>query len=89
MVLVESMFAGLPVVAFDIGGVSDAVEDEKTGYLIRNGSTKEFKEKLIKLMSDSSLRLTFGKNAKEKAEKEFRLDKMIDTYESLFKEVLK
>ncbi|MFZ2664604.1 MAG: glycosyltransferase family 4 protein [Patescibacteria group bacterium] len=89
MVLVESMFASLPVVAFDMGGVSDAVEDERTGYLIRNGSTKEFKEKLIKIMSDCSLRLTFGKNAKEKAEKEFRLDKMIDAYESLFKEVLK
>lgn len=89
MVLVESMFAGLPVVAFNMGGVSDAVEDGKTGYLVKEGDTKEFKKRLIELMSDPSLRFILGKNAKEKAENEFRLDKMIDAYEGLFKETLK
>lgn len=89
MVLVESMFAGMPVVAFDMGGVSDAVEDGKTGYLVKSGDTKEFGKKLIELISNSSLRLSLGRNAKEKAENEFRIDKMIDAYEGVFKEVLK
>jgi len=89
LVLVESMFAEMPVVAFDMGGVSDAVEDGKTGYLVKEGDLKEFRKKLIKLMEDSYLRLSFGKNAKEKAENEFRLDKMIDAYERVFGEVLK
>lgn len=89
MVLVESMFAGIPVVAFDMGGVSDAVEDGKTGYLVKSGDIKDFRKKLMDLINDSSLRSSFGKNAKEKAEKEFRLDRMIDAYESIFREVLK
>jgi len=88
MVLVESMFAGIPVVAFDCGGVSDAVEDGKTGYLIKAGDAEDFKKKLEKLIDDENMRLEFGKNSKEKAEKEFTIDKIIDKYEEVFNEVL-
>jgi glycosyltransferase involved in cell wall biosynthesis len=89
MVLVESMFAGLPVVAFNMGGVVDAVDDAKTGYLVKAGDIKEFRNKLVSLMENSSLRGELGKNAKEKALKLFTLDKMIDAYEQVFREVLK
>ncbi len=37
LVLVESMAAGLPVVAFDIGGIGDLVDDGKTGRLFSVG----------------------------------------------------
>jgi len=89
MVLVECMFAGIPIVAFNMGGVSDAVEDRKTGYLVKDGDTKEFRVKLVSLMENDSLRYEFGINAREKALKLFTLDKMIDSYEQVFKEVLK
>lgn len=89
MVLVESMFLGLPVVAFDMGGVPDAIEDGKTGYLVKAGNKKEFKEKLESLIASSEMRNSFGKAAKEKAMKEFTLGKMIDAYENVFREVLK
>ncbi len=88
MVLVEAMFAGIPTVAFDCGGVSDAVENEKTGYLIKAGDKKGFEEKLVKLIDEDNVRLEFGRNSKEKAEKEFTLDRMIESYEKVFSEVL-
>ena len=34
MVLAEALFLGFPVVAFSVGGVSDAVKNEETGFLI-------------------------------------------------------
>ena len=37
LVLVESMAAGLPVVAFDIGGIGDLVDDRETGRLLTVG----------------------------------------------------
>ncbi|HOD01160.1 MAG TPA: glycosyltransferase family 4 protein [bacterium] len=89
MVLVESMFAGIPVVAFDLGGVSDAVADGKTGYLVKAGDNKYFKEKLIELIDDDKLRLELGKNAEEKAQREFTIDRMVDKYEEVFLEVTK
>ncbi len=89
MVLVESMFARIPVVAFDCGGVSDAVENEKTGFLIKSGDNLMFRKCLEKLMGNKDLRLEMGRNSKEKAEKEFTIGRMIDSYEKIFKEVLK
>jgi glycosyltransferase involved in cell wall biosynthesis len=89
MVLVEAMFAGIPVVAFDLGGVSDAVIDGVTGYLVKKGDNKYFKEKLVELIDNHHLRLEFGKNAEEKAKKEFTIDKMIDNYEKVFLEITK
>ena len=48
-----------------------------------------FKEKLIELIDNHHLRLEFGKNAEEKAKKEFTIDKMIDSYEKVFLEITK
>jgi glycosyltransferase involved in cell wall biosynthesis len=89
MVLVESMFLGLPVIAFDLGGVRDAVENEKTGYLIKPGKVEEFKSKLEVLVHNSELRARLGQAARDKALKDFTIGKMIDAYEKVFMEVLK
>ena len=89
MVLVESMFSGIPVVAFDMGGVPDAVEDGKNGFLIESGNVGLFKEKLVELIDNKTLRDGMGKYAKEKAEKEFTIGKMIDAYEKVFLDILK
>lgn len=89
MVIVESMFAGVPVVAFDWGGVPDAIEDTRTGFLIKADDSEDFMEKLVELIDNAELRKEFGKNSKEKAEKEFTVGKMIDKYEKVFEEILK
>lgn len=89
MVLVESMLLGLPVVAFNLGGVTDAIENEKTGYLIKAGNNKEFKLKLASLIGNLELRNKLGLAGREKALSEFTIGKMIDTYEKIFMEVLR
>jgi glycosyltransferase involved in cell wall biosynthesis len=88
MVIVESMLAGIPTVAFNLGGVSDAVEDGETGYLVEAGDNECFKNKVIDLIDHRDRRLEFGRNSKKKAEKEFTLDRMIDSYEKVFMEVI-
>jgi len=88
MVIVEAMFAGMPTVAFDCGGVSDAVIDEETGFLIDAGKDEEFKEKLEKLIDDFDMRQKFGRNSKEIAEKDYTIGTMVDRYEKIFTEVL-
>ena len=89
MVIVEAMFAGMPTVAFNCGGVSDAVIDGKTGFLIKAGDSEEFKEKLIKLIDSIEMRQEMGKNSREIAEKDYTIDTMVDRYEKIFTEVLK
>ena len=88
MVIVEAMFAGMPTVAFACGGVSDAVIDGETGFLIDAGKDEEFKEKLEKLIDDFDMRQKFGRNSKEIAEKDYTIGTMVDRYEKIFTEVL-
>jgi glycosyltransferase involved in cell wall biosynthesis len=88
MVLVEAMLAGLPIVAFNLGGVPDAVEDGKNGYLIPENDIDEFKNKLSELLNEKDKRRSFGLYSYQKAIKTLTLDKMIDSYNKVIDEVL-
>ena len=88
MVLVEAMFAGLPIVAFDMGGVSDAVIDGITGYLLRPEDISGFKRRVIELSQNPELAAKLGASAREKAMAEYTVDAMINGYEHVFEEVL-
>jgi glycosyltransferase involved in cell wall biosynthesis len=89
MVLVESMLLGLPIVAFDLGGVSDALEDGVNGYLVKAGRNSEFRTKLESLIDNADLRQKMGLAGREKSLREFTIDKMVDSYENIFNEVIK
>ena len=88
MVLVEAMFAGLPVVAYDLGGVSDAVIDQETGVLVPFGKQKVFINKLLELAGDPVKMEHMSKTSRERAENNFSLNTMLDKYEGIIKEVL-
>ena len=65
MVIVEAMAAGVPVIATNVGGVSYDVMDGITGFLIEPGDVHMLAERLRRLLSDPTLRRSFGDTAKE------------------------
>lgn len=88
MVLVEAMFAGLPIIASAIGGNVDAISDNENGYLVNPADVEDLSKKLNLLVEDSTLRNTMGVKSRLRADKYFSLDTMIDKYEKLIKEVI-
>jgi glycosyltransferase involved in cell wall biosynthesis len=60
IVLLEASASEKPVVAFNIGGVNEAVIDGKTGLLADRGSSGELAEALLKLLADPELRQRMG-----------------------------
>ena len=62
--LLEAQSSGVPVVAFDVGGVGEAVQNGETGFLAKIGNTNEFAEAILKLLSDASLRERMGANGR-------------------------
>ncbi|MFC1722067.1 glycosyltransferase, partial [Patescibacteria group bacterium] len=88
MVLVEALFSGLPIVAFDQGGVSDAVLNNETGFLIKERNINIFSEKTKLLLEDKDIKNRFSRNARKFAEDNFTLDTMLDKYESVINKVL-
>ena len=64
IVLLEAQASAKPVVAFDIGGVNEAVRNGETGLLVKLGSTEEFADAMMKLLSDRALREKMGANGR-------------------------
>jgi glycosyltransferase involved in cell wall biosynthesis len=70
-VILEAMAIGLPVLAFDTGGVSDMVMDGVTGHLIRRGDVISFAEKLVVLLRDSKKLSWLALNGSETIRRRF------------------
>ncbi|MBD3366144.1 glycosyltransferase [candidate division WWE3 bacterium] len=88
MVLVEALFAGLPIVAYDIGGVSDAVITGKTGFLVPAGDYETFKKHVLELLSDVDLQENLSKPAKDFAYSNLTLEAVLSSYEEVFEQVV-
>jgi glycosyltransferase involved in cell wall biosynthesis len=80
-VVLEAGLLSVPVVSTLVGGMTECVENGKTGFLIREEELHSFPEKVIQVLVDDGLRLSFGTNARQKIMEEFSWQKVIDMYE--------
>jgi glycosyltransferase involved in cell wall biosynthesis len=60
MSILEAMRAGLPVVATDVGGISESVRTEQTGLLVRHGDVAGLRNTMARMIADPGLRLALG-----------------------------
>jgi len=75
--VLEAMRAGLPVVASDVGGTNEAVDEGRTGYLVPRGDLETLRERLRLLIKDPALRREMGNAGREKYERHFTVDRML------------
>lgn len=89
MVLPEAMLSSIPVIASDIGGISDAVINLQTGMLVKPGDGNSLQNCIVEMISNFDLRQKMGNNARIKAQSEFTLDVMINKYLQVIMELTK
>ena len=65
----EAQICGVPVISVDIGGISDLIENNETGFLIEYGDRNTPVNIIERLFNDSSLFNTISRNARETAKK--------------------
>lgn len=86
--VIEAEAIGRPVVTTDSVGCRDTVVDGKNGFIIPIKDSEALAVALKKLMDDSDLRKTMGRNARAFAESKFDIKDVIkvhlDVYESVF-----
>ena len=82
------MVASHAVVATEVGGVPELVEDGVTGFLVPPRDPDALAEALQKLIADPELRRRMGQAGRKKALKEFTLDRMLQETERVYKQVL-
>jgi glycosyltransferase involved in cell wall biosynthesis len=76
--ILEAMRAGLPVIASDVGGVSEAVADGSTGFLAGPSDLDTFRDRLLSLVETPALRERMGRAGRERYEANFTVERMLN-----------
>lgn len=85
IILLEAAAAGKPTIATRVGGIPDAVEDRKTGILVEPGDYKGLAQAVLDLLNNPLARSKMGGVARQRAEKEFCWEEIVDRYETAFR----
>lgn len=83
--VLEAMRAGLPVVASDVGGMAEMVEEGVTGHLVARGDAIGLRQRLRGLLGDAGLRERLGQAGRERFLRDFTLEAMVDRVEALYR----
>jgi glycosyltransferase involved in cell wall biosynthesis len=87
LVLVEAMYAKLPIVATRVGGIPTVVAENRTGLLVPPGNPPELADSLLSLIEDQTLRQRLGERGFDRAHEKFSSQRYVgdvaDLYERL------
>jgi N-acetyl-alpha-D-glucosaminyl L-malate synthase BshA len=84
----EAMACEVPVVATNVGGVPEVVDDGETGYLSPVGDIEKMGADAARLVNDETLRRTMGQRARESATSRYSTDLIIPQYVEFYQRVL-
>lgn len=87
-ILLLAMYFKKPVVASDVGGVPEFVENGKDGLLFEVGNAEQLSNAIIALLTDENLSGYLKNNAHKKAAKDYPLEKMAEKSYSVYEEIL-
>ena len=88
LVILEAMRHGVPCVAFDCPfGPGSIINDASNGFLVEDGDTILFAERLCQLIEDEQLRKQFSKAAIEKSLL-FDPDSIMNQWNNIFEQTL-
>lgn len=80
VVFLEASASGKPVIGTSIGGIPDAVEDGKSGFLIEPGDYAGLSRLLVSLLKDDEKRKRIGSYGKEMVARKFDWEAVIENY---------
>lgn len=82
-VILEAMYAKTPVVAYNVGGVSEVVQTNQTGFLIEKGDETGFVQALEQVKNNGKL-ATYVKNANELVVQKFNNTYLAQQFQSIY-----
>jgi glycosyltransferase involved in cell wall biosynthesis len=88
LTLWEAMANGVPVVAPDVGGFKEILEENNCGLIYEPANMKDAEEQLLKFITHKDLRKTLGNNGKIAIERRYTEAKFIDQLEKVYLDVI-
>lgn len=83
--ILEAMATGLPVVATNVGGNPELVDDGVTGTLVPASNPKIMADAIQRYVDDPALRLAHGAAGIKRINLLFSMDKMVSAYEDVYR----
>jgi glycosyltransferase involved in cell wall biosynthesis len=88
MAILEAMIAGKPVVATEVGGNPELVLNGKSGFLVPPRDSQALANSVTTLLTNRQQAIRFAEEGKRRAEGQFSLGTMVNTYQALYDESL-
>jgi glycosyltransferase involved in cell wall biosynthesis len=83
-VLLEAQAMGKPVVAYDCGGMSEAILPNRTGFLVEKGNVEALARKIGLLLENESERLRLGREGREFVARRFGFPALVQRHEAFY-----
>jgi glycosyltransferase involved in cell wall biosynthesis len=80
MPVIEAMSCGLRVVSTKSGGITELVQDGKTGFLVERGNSQVLAGAIMRLIKNKPLRESMGQAGRKRAVEHFSWDKIADQF---------
>jgi glycosyltransferase involved in cell wall biosynthesis len=87
-VVLESMAAGCPVVATDVGGVREIIRDGQSGVIIPRRDEATAAHAIVELLNDRSRRNTIAEEARTRVRQQFSTSAMVEAHVRLYEKLL-
>lgn len=86
--LLEAGASGIPAIAFNVGGNSEIIKDNITGFLISDRDISLLIEKIVFLYQNSEKKENMGKAAREYIKNTFSVKNRINNLEKLYRDII-
>ena len=87
MVIIEAMSFGKPVVASDVGGISEIVRNDTNGYVVEN-SAEAFATRIREILQNKEKYEAFSRASLDIYNAELTVDKMVAGYLNIYQSLL-
>ena len=87
--LLEYMLFGKPVVATDVLGIKEVVQEGKTGYLVTQNDAEGMAQKVDEILRDEQLAISMGNAGRELVASRYSIEQMVAGYEKIYEDFAK